>query len=106
MELSFCNRLLALPAEAYIMNSAHGLSQRFMAKYLRGRGRYGATPDPKTARLKLILQERPAVGFALREKSDPLEWLRIRLRNAKKPMAKTAQQIANDATLPPKDIVH
>lgn len=92
-------------AEAYVKESAHGLSQRFQSKYLRGRGRYGATPHPKTARLEIILQERTK-GFTCKEQADPLEWLRVRLRNKKKDLIKTAENIAELKTFQPKQIFH
>jgi hypothetical protein len=87
----------------YVKNSSHGLSQRFTDKYLRGRGRYGATANPKTARLELILQQRET-GFSSREIDDPLEWLRVRLRNKKAHCAKSASEIAKSISVPRKII--
>ncbi|KAI8892520.1 hypothetical protein BC833DRAFT_611438 [Globomyces pollinis-pini] len=78
-------------AEAYVKGHAPGLSKTFQKKYLFGRGRYGATPHPKIATIEFILQERQ-VPFAIR-KSDPLEWVRSRLRERKKDFVLTADQI-------------
>jgi pyruvate/oxaloacetate carboxyltransferase len=60
-------------------------------RYLRGRGRYGATPHPKVATLDLILQEREK-PFAVKE-NDPLEWVRAKLRDHKQEFVKNADQI-------------
>lgn len=45
-------------AEAFVKNSSHGLSKLFVKKYLKGRGRYGSTPHPKTALLEFTFQQR------------------------------------------------
>ena len=45
-------------AHMYVLNNAAVLSNGWSKRYLRGRGRYGATPHPKTALLQFILQER------------------------------------------------
>jgi hypothetical protein len=80
-------------AEAYVHASSHGLSRRFVEKYLRGRGRYGATPHVKTARLEILIQQRENGGFKKRESGDPLEWLRIRLRERKKGVVVGAEDL-------------
>lgn len=94
LEKTYIGISQANPADAYIKNSSHGLSQKFVKKYLRGRGRYGATPHPKTARLEVILQEREK-RFVMREQ-DPLEWVRVRLRDVKKEGTQTASQICEE----------
>jgi hypothetical protein len=58
---------------------------------LRGRGRYGATPHPKTAKLEITFQERER-GFSIRD-ADPLEWIRSRLRDRKRDITPTATEI-------------
>jgi hypothetical protein len=78
-------------ADAYVKESKTGISEQFTKKYLRGRGRYGATPHPKFARLELIFQQREQ-GFAARE-NDPLEWVRVRMRQRKKNSTKTALEL-------------
>lgn len=60
-------------------------------RYLRGRGRYGATPHPITTLLEITLQERDK-PFAMRTK-DPLEWVRDRLRERQKPFVKSAEEL-------------
>ncbi len=66
---------------------------------MRGRGRYGATPHPKTARLEIVLQERQNGGFKKRTEEDPLEWIRMRLRNRKKDHVSTAEEIYREKRL-------
>ncbi|KAJ3268061.1 hypothetical protein HDV01_003502 [Terramyces sp. JEL0728] len=78
-------------ADAYVKNTKHGLQTRFVKKYLRGRGRYGATPHPLVCKLEFILQER-ALGFQKRI-NDPLEWLRSKLRDRKRETTETAEQL-------------
>ncbi|KAJ3367661.1 hypothetical protein HDU91_001228 [Kappamyces sp. JEL0680] len=84
-------------ADAYIKESSHGLSQKFIKKYVRGRGRYGATPHPKAARLEIVLQERAnGVGFKKRTDDDPLEWVRVRLRERRKSFVANAEGTYTD----------
>jgi ribosomal protein L22 len=78
-------------ADAYVKNTSTGISQQFIKKFLRGRGRYGATPHAKISRLEFILQEREK-PFAVRV-NDPLEWVRVRLRERRKEFTKTAEEI-------------
>lgn len=78
-------------ADAYIKETKSGLSDRFVKKYLKGRGRYGATSLAKTAKLEMIFQERET-GFKSRE-SDPLEWVRNRLRERRKEYVKSAEEL-------------
>jgi hypothetical protein len=78
-------------ADAYVKDSKTGVSTRFIKKYLRGRGRYGATPHPKFARLEFVLQQREK-GFAVRE-NDPLEWVRTRLRERRSEFTKNAEEV-------------
>ncbi|KAI8928801.1 hypothetical protein BC831DRAFT_446628 [Entophlyctis helioformis] len=66
-------------AEAFARENKAILSKELVRKYLRGRGRYGATPHIKSALLEVTLQERDK-PFAVRE-NDPLEWVRVRMRN-------------------------
>jgi hypothetical protein len=77
-------------ADAYVKNGT-GLSKRFVKKYLKGRGRYGSTPHPKTAKIQIIFQQREK-EFQKRLE-DPLEWIRKRLRDRKRSTTKTANQI-------------
>lgn len=86
---------ITILAHAFIKESAHGLSQRFIKAYVKGRGRYGATPHPKLARLEIILQERLNGGFKKREEEDPLEWIRVRLRNAQKNIVPGPEELYN-----------
>ncbi|KAJ3203970.1 hypothetical protein HDU67_009847 [Dinochytrium kinnereticum] len=65
-------------ADAFVQKNGAVLSQELQKRYLRGRGRYGATPHAKTALVELTLQERER-PFPKRE-GDPLEWIRRRLR--------------------------
>ncbi|KAJ3157460.1 Rab geranylgeranyltransferase [Geranomyces michiganensis] len=78
-------------ADAYVKQNAAILQTYLVKRYLRGRGRYGATPHPVSTLLELTLQERDK-PFAARE-SDPLEWVRDRLRERQKPFAKTAEEV-------------
>ncbi|KAJ3097002.1 hypothetical protein HDU97_005338 [Phlyctochytrium planicorne] len=66
-------------ADAFVKKNGAILCQEMKARYLRGRGRFGATPHAKTALLEFVLQEREK-GFR-RKESDPLEWIRRRLRS-------------------------
>ncbi|KAJ3185003.1 hypothetical protein HDU87_002569 [Geranomyces variabilis] len=81
-------------ADAYVKQNAAILQTYLVKRYLRGRGRYGATPHPVSTLLELTLQER-VKPFAARE-SDPLEWVRDRLRERQKPFAKTAEEVYTD----------
>nr|KAJ3418158.1 hypothetical protein HK105_000272 [Polyrhizophydium stewartii] len=65
-------------AEAITRKNKAIVSEQLMKKYLRGRGRYGATPHIKSALIEVVLQER-GKPFAVRL-NDPLEWIRVRLR--------------------------
>ncbi|KAJ3005143.1 hypothetical protein HKX48_000846, partial [Thoreauomyces humboldtii] len=78
-------------ADAYVKKNAAILQSHLVKRYLRGRGRYGATPHPVSTLLELTLQERDA-PFPVRE-NDPLEWVRDRLRQRQKPFVKTAEEI-------------
>ncbi|KAJ3059968.1 hypothetical protein HK102_009734, partial [Quaeritorhiza haematococci] len=77
-------------ADVYVHKSAI-LPRLLVKKYLRGRGRYGATPHPKTCLLHVTLQERTK-PFVKRER-DPLEWIRERLREAQRPHCKAPDQV-------------
>ncbi|KAK5665212.1 hypothetical protein QVD99_008057 [Batrachochytrium dendrobatidis] len=67
------------------------LSKEIKQKFLRGRGRYGATPHIKTALLKIVLQEREK-PFDVRH-NDPLEWIRCRLRKVHKEFTPSAEEL-------------
>ncbi|KND01241.1 uncharacterized protein SPPG_04332 [Spizellomyces punctatus DAOM BR117] len=81
-------------ADAYVKENAAILQSQLVKRYLRGRGRYGATPHPVTALLEITLQEREK-PFSIRD-SDPLEWLRERLRDRQRPFVKSAEEVYND----------
>ena len=78
-------------ADAYVSADGAILSQRLKKLYIRGRGRYGAIPHPKTALLSLLLQEREK-PFESRV-NDELEYLRERLRDAQKEWVPTPEEI-------------
>ncbi|KAJ3189220.1 hypothetical protein HDU85_002845 [Gaertneriomyces sp. JEL0708] len=77
-------------ADAYVKDSAI-LQMQMVKMYLRGRGRYGATPHPKSALLEITLQEREK-PFAVRE-NDPLEWVREKLRDKQRQFTKSAEEV-------------
>ncbi|TPX34737.1 hypothetical protein SmJEL517_g02712 [Synchytrium microbalum] len=77
-------------AHCMLSQTNEHLSQTHMRKYVKGRGRYGSTPHPLVTCLDFTFQERSS-GFQTR-KNDPLEWIRLRLRNQQKPYTKTAQE--------------
>lgn len=78
-------------ADACVTANKAIISERLKKLYIRGRGRYGAIPHPKTALLSLLLQEREK-PFESREK-DELEYLRERLRNAQKDWVPSPDEI-------------
>ncbi|KAI8617484.1 hypothetical protein BC830DRAFT_1113196 [Chytriomyces sp. MP71] len=66
-------------ADAFIKADGAVLSSQFKRRFLRGRGRYGATQHPITGMLEITLQERDR-PFK-RRAADPLEWIRTRFRS-------------------------
>ena len=84
-----------MSADAFAQEQGAIVSQNLMKQYLRGRGRYGATPTPITTLLHLILQERD-VPFKARAE-DPLEWIREKLRERQRPWVQTPQQVYESA---------
>ncbi|KAJ3300006.1 hypothetical protein HK104_005260 [Borealophlyctis nickersoniae] len=81
-------------ADAFVKENAAILSERLVKKFIKGRGRYGATAQPKTALLEIMLQERDR-PFEKRE-ADPLEWLRVRLRERQRQWVPTPDEIYKD----------
>ena len=71
------------------------LSTNMQKRYIKGRGRYGATPHVNASLVKLILQERDK-PFLMRE-SDPLEWVRERLRQRQEPWVKNVDEVYEKA---------
>lgn len=69
-------------------------SQNFKRKYIRGRGRYGATPTPISTSLEIMLQERQE-PFA-RKENDPLEPIKNKLREKQRPWVKSIDEIYKD----------
>ncbi|RKO99058.1 hypothetical protein CXG81DRAFT_20815 [Caulochytrium protostelioides] len=72
-------------------NDLSGVYPAFAKAYIRGRGRYGATPHPKSTHLTFVFQQREK-PFESRE-TDVLEWARSQLRQAKRDHAPTPQQL-------------
>ena len=78
-------------ADAYIKKDEGSLSNVMIKKYLKGRGRYGATPHAKVALFSVVLQERSRpFDFRL---ADPLEPIKARLRARQVPFTKTATEL-------------
>ncbi|KAJ3412785.1 hypothetical protein HDV05_000252 [Chytridiales sp. JEL 0842] len=78
-------------ADGYVKKNAAVLSKPLQKRYIRGRGRYGATPHPKTCLLELTLQERNKPFD--RKLADPLEWIRARLRDRLRPFTKSPDEV-------------
>ncbi|KAI8826841.1 uncharacterized protein EV422DRAFT_511621 [Fimicolochytrium jonesii] len=78
-------------ADAYVKKNGAILQTQLLKKYLRGRGRYGATPHPITTLLEITLQERDTPFKAVQK--DPLEWVRERLRQRQVLFAKSAEEV-------------
>lgn len=68
-------------ADAYSRKDA--LLSNGLKKYIKGRGRYGSTPQFVSTTVRLVLQERTK-GFA-RRMQDPLEPLREKIRSRSAP---------------------
>ena len=90
-DITKINNKLTPPADAYVLEKGGIFSTKLLKKYIRGRGRYGATPTPKTGLIQLILQEREK-EFTGRSK-DPLEWIRNRLREKQRPWVASPEAI-------------
>ncbi|KAI8812278.1 hypothetical protein BJ742DRAFT_768357 [Cladochytrium replicatum] len=67
------------------------ISRYFQRRFIRGRGRYGATPQYVSATLAFTLQERDR-PFRVRT-SDPLEWIREKLRERQREWTPTVDEI-------------
>jgi hypothetical protein len=78
-------------AHSRINKSTDGFSKTMLNEYIKGRGRYGATPHPITTTLNIVIQERDK-PFEFRV-NDPLEWLRVRLRQTQTPHCPNALQV-------------
>ncbi|KAJ3041048.1 hypothetical protein HDV00_009948 [Rhizophlyctis rosea] len=70
-------------ADVKVTKNGAVLSKNMRKKYIFGRGRYGATPHVKSTLVEIVLQERDK-PFLMRT-SDPLEWVRERLRQKQEP---------------------
>ncbi|KAI9363995.1 hypothetical protein DFJ73DRAFT_810558 [Zopfochytrium polystomum] len=66
-------------ADCFVERNGAVLSQEFVRRFIRGRGRYGATPHPVSSLVEVTLQERERPFD--RRLADPLEWIRNRLRS-------------------------
>ncbi len=92
----------------FVRENAAPLSTTFARRYIRGRARYGATPQFKSAVLDVLLQERER-PFAKRQQ-DPLEWLRVRLRAARSGAEGEAglatRAVGEYRSLHPRKVVH
>ncbi|KAI9101938.1 hypothetical protein DFS34DRAFT_612052 [Phlyctochytrium arcticum] len=81
-------------ADVYVKQNAAIIQTQLEKKFIKGRGRYGATPHPVTTLWEITLQERDK-PFAKVER-DPLEWIRVRLRERQKPYVQTAEDIYSE----------
>lgn len=81
-------------ADVYANPKGALFSKNLIRKYVRGRGRYGATPTPLSTNLEIMLQERE-VPFSLKQ-NDPLEPIKDKLREKQRQWVKSVHEIYSD----------